>query len=403
MSEFVYKVKNAEGVLNSGVIEAPSEEKAVDELQSRGLVILSLEGAEKNIFAIDLNIYLNRPTQKDLVMFTRQLSTLIDADVPLVEGLHTLSRQIQKISFRKMVDAVTADIEGGATLSQAMAKHKIFNKFYISLVRSGEVTGKLQSTLLYLADYLERSAELNAKIKGALAYPTFVIFAMVVVSIIMMTMVLPQLLNILTESGITDLPLTTRVLMALTNFFNKYVYFLLFGFAGLAWFLVKWVRTPSGRAKFDDLKIGFPRLGTVAKNVYISRIAETLATLIKAGVPILEGLAITADIVGHVRYSAILLEAQESVKGGGTISGVFEKYPQKVPVLVASMMAIGEKTGKTDFMLEHMAKFYKSEADRDVQNMAQLIEPILVFILGFGVFVLVSAILLPIYSLVGAA
>ncbi len=386
--------------MSEGLVEASSVDIAVETLQKKGLTILSLEETARGAFAKDISSFILRPNRKDLVMFTRQLSTLIDANVPLVESLRTLSRQIEKVSFKKIVDGVAESIEGGASLSLALSEHKLFDTFYISLVKSGEVSGRLQTTLLYLADYLERSAELTSKVRGALAYPAFIVFALLAVTIVMMTTVLPQLLSILKEAGVQELPLSTRVLIFITDFVNRFLY-ALFGalIAGL-WYLRIWVKTPSGRFKFDMVKIKFPSIGEVVKNIYIARIAETLSTLIKAGVPILEGLRITSDVVGHSLYKKILLEAEENVRGGGTISEVFQRY-KEVPILVHSMIAIGEKTGKTDFMLEHMYKFFKSESDRAVQNISQLIEPILVLFLGLVVGILVASILLPIYNLVG--
>lgn len=385
-----------------GKIEAPSEDQAVSLLHQRNLVVLSLEPTQKGLFALDLSSLFSRPSKKDVVIFTRQMATLVDADVPLVEGLHTMARQIEKESFRKVVLGVASSVEGGASLSVALGEHsRIFGKFYISLVRTGEVTGKLQETLSYLADYLERSAGLNSKIMGALYYPAFILFAMVVVVIILMTTVLPQLLSIIRDAGITDVPLTTKILIAVTGFFNKFLILIVIVVIGTIAGLLHYIKIPSGRAKFDNFKVKMPQFGTVVRSFYLARIAETLSTLIKAGVPILEGISVTSDVVDNVTYRRILLEARENVQGGGTISEVFEKHPE-FPPLVSSMLAIGEKTGRTDFMLEGIFKFYKAEAENAIQNLSQLIEPVLILILGVGVAGLVSAVLLPIYSLVGA-
>lgn len=400
MPEFVYQVKNLQGELSKGTIEAPSLDLAVDTLHKKDLIILSLEEAQKKLFEKDIASYLVRPNQKDLVIFTRQLSTLIDANVPIVESLNTLSQQTEKVSFRKMIGEVADSIQGGSSLSQALSSHKIFDTFYISLVKSGEISGRVQTTLLYLADYLERSAEITSKIRGALAYPVFIIFALVVVTIIMMTTVLPQLLTILKDAGIKDLPISTRMLILVTNFVNKYLYFILAILIGGLFYLKTWIKTAKGKFSFDLLKIKLPVFGEVAKNIYLARIAETLSTLIKAGVPILEGLRITSEIVNHALYKKVLLEAEENVRGGGMISEVFKKY-KEIPTLVTSMIAIGEKTGKTDFMFQHMYKFFKDESDRAIENIAQLIEPILVLFLGLVVGILVASILLPIYNLVG--
>ena len=281
------------------------------------------------------------------------------------------------------------------------ANKKVFSKFYVSLVRAGEVSGKMQTTLTYLADYLERSASLNSKIRGALSYPAFVLFALVAVSIIMMTTVLPQLLSIIKDAGVQDIPMTTKILIAVTNFVNKYIALLAVLFGGAIFAAVYYVKTPEGINKFDNFKIKMPQFGAVVRALYLARIAETLSTLIKSGVPILEGLDITSEVVGNSVYREILIRAKENVRGGGTISEVFEQY-KEFPPLVSSMLAIGEKTGRTDFMLENIFNFYKNESETSIQNLSQLIEPILILVLGLGVGLLVAAVLLPIYSLVGS-
>ena len=397
---FSYKVKTQSGEILEGKVEAPDENKAVDTLQGKGYLILSINRLEGDIFSIDLNKYFQKPTNKDVVIFTRQLSTLIDADMPLAEGLRTLARQFEKPTLRKILSEISDAVEGGSALSSALAVHpKLFSSFYVKLVQSGEVSGKLHETLLYLADHLERSQEINSKIRGALAYPAFVVFALIVVTGIMVIYVLPQLLTIFEDVGVSDLPITTRILIWVTNFVNNYIYYLftlLFGSLLMGW---RYIKTPNGKAVFDNIKISMPALGTVVRNLYLARISESLSTLIKSGIPILDVIHITSDLVGNVNFQKILLDAEESVRGGGNISDVFLRY-KEIPPLMSSMVAIGEKTGKLDFMLGHISKFYKSESDNTIDNIATLIEPILVLVLGVAVAILVSAILLPIYNLV---
>ena len=401
--EFNYKIKTQNGELIEGNIEAPDENAAVNILHEKGYVVLSLRALKKDLFSADLNQYFSKPNNKDIVIFTRQLSTLIDADMPLAEGLRTLARQVDKPVFKKVITEISEAVEGGSSLSGALAAHsKMFNQFYIKLVQTGEISGKLHETLLYLADYLEKSQTINSKIRGALAYPAFVVFALVVVTIIMMVYVLPQLLSIFKEVGSTELPFTTRILIFTTEAVNKFLYPIVIVVFGGSFLLWRYIKTPEGKARFDNLKINFPSLGSVIRNLYLARMSESLATLIKSGIPILDGLKITADLVGNTVYQKILLDAEENVRGGGNISEVLEKR-KEIPPLMSSMVAIGEKTGKLNFMLDHVSKFYKSESDNAIENISTLIEPILVLILGFAVAVLVSAILLPIYNLVGVS
>lgn len=400
--EFDYQAKTQDGALTVGRIEAPNEDQAVNILHRKDLVILALTASAKPFFSSDLLAVFHRPAKKDVVVFTRQLATLVDADVPVVEGLHALSEQVEKPSFRKVIAGIASAIEGGSTLSIALTEYEpIFGKFYVSLVRAGEVSGKLNATLLYVADYLEKSSALNSKIRGALAYPVFVMFAMVVISVLMMTMVMPQLLGILKEAGAVELPITTRMLIAATDLINRYIILFLLVTIGLAVGIYYYVKSAAGERRWHELKLHLPEFGPIIRNFYVARLGEALATLIKSGVPILDGLAITAEVVGNRSYERVLLEARTNVQAGGSISEVFQRY-SIFPPLMASMLAIGEKTGRTDFMLDNVTKFYKSETENAVQNLTVLIEPILILVLGVGVGILVSAVLLPIYSLVGA-
>jgi len=388
--------------LTEGRVEAPNEDQAVEVLHRKELVILSLEPTEKPVFSKDIFSFLSRPSRKDLVIFTRQMATMIDADVPMIEGLRTLAGQVAKDSFRKIVENIALSIEGGASLSSALANHeRFFGSFYISLVKTGEVSGKLHSTLGYLADYLEKNAALTSKIKGALFYPAFVFFAIVIVSLVVVTVVLPKLLAILKEAGAENLPLSTKILINITNFVNNYFIFLLILMIISAIGFVGFIKSEGGRRKWDNFKLNAPQFKTLVRSFYLARVCETLATLIKAGVPILDGLKISSEVVGNKIYEEILTKARESVQGGGTMSEVFREFDE-FPPLVTSMVTIGEKTGRTDFMLDNAAKFYKTESENMVQNLTQLIEPILILLLGLAVGVLVSAVLLPIYSLVGA-
>jgi len=402
MKQFLYEVRDQEGQFSKGSVDAYSEEAAVAALQERGLTILKLVPVQQDFLRSDISAYFSKPSKKDIVVFTRQLSTIIGADIPLIEGLETIANQTEKPSFAKVVREMVDSIRGGSSLSASAAKTPhLFGDFYVSLVKAGEVSGRLEQTLLYLADYLERSQNLNAKIKGAMTYPLFIISALGIVGTLMMTTVLPKLLGILTESGVEDIPFVTRVLIFLTNFITNYIFFVLVVLGFLLWFFNRYFKTEAGRYQWDRLKISFPKVGQIARNIYLARISETLSTLIKSGVPILEALKITSEIAGNYIFRDILLEARENVRNGGSISTVLLKY-QEVPHLVSAMLAIGEKTGKTDFMLDNIYKFYGTEADRDIQNLSVLIEPVLLLLLGLGAGILVAGILLPIFSLVGA-
>lgn len=386
-----------------GVVDAPNQNIAVDILHGKGYIILSLNPLNRGLTGYDVNKWFSRPNNRDLVVFTRQLSTLIDADMPLSEGLRTLSKQVEKTTFRDIISNIADSVEGGSLLSAAIAQYPdLFSDFYVKLVQSGEVSGKLHESLLYLADYVERSQDLNSKIKAALAYPAFIVFSLLAVTILMVTYVLPELLKIFKEAGITELPFTTRALIYITDFVAQYQAFLILLIGSSIFLTIFYFRTASGRVNLDNIKIKFPGLGTIIRNLYLARIAESLSTLMKSGIPILDSLIITADLVGNATYKKIILDAEDNVKSGGSISAAIAKY-KEIPPLFSSMIAIGERTGKMDFILEHVSKFYKAESENSIQGISQIIEPALILLLGVGVAILVSSILLPIYNVVSGA
>lgn len=402
MAEFTYQAKTREGHIVQGIVDSPNQNLAVDILHGKGYIVLSLEPLQRSLLEFDVNNIFSRPNSKDLTIFTRQLSTLIDADMPLSEGLRTLVKQIEKNSFKKIISEVAESVEGGSLLSAALSQYpNLFSGFYIKLIQSGEISGKLHESLLYLADYVEHSQAINSKLKGALTYPAFIIFTLGVVTIIMTTFVLPQLLSIFEEVGAVDLPITTRILIWFTNFVNSNAVLMVVAIFMATSLFVYFIRTSEGKVWLDNVKIRIPSLGGVIRNLYLARMAESLTTLMRSGIPILDALRITADLVGNSVFRKIILEAEENVKSGGTISSAFARH-EEVPPLFSSMMAIGERTGKMDFILEHVSKFYKAEAETSVDTISQIIEPVLILVLGVAVAGLVSSILLPIYNVVGS-
>lgn len=403
--QYKYQVRTPDNQTIEGVVDAPDEAAAIDALHARQYIVLQLEKTEKSVLSGgDIMQFFNRPRTKDVVAFTRQLSTLIEADVPLAEAMRTMAQQTDNAAFSRVIADVTDRLEGGTALSAAFGAHpKLFSQFFVKIVRSGEASGRLAQSLDYLADYLERSQGINSQVRNALAYPAFVVVAMLAVALIMTIYVLPQLLVIFQESGVTSLPITTQILIWVTNFVNNYI-LLVLGFIVVVtvggW---QWLKTPEGSSWWDNTKIRLPLFGPIFKSLYLSRIAENLATLVKSDIAILDALRVTSDVVDNIVYRDILLHAEESVRGGGSISDVFRQYKKEIPTLMSSMIAIGERTGKIEAMLEHVSKFYRTESEGRISSIASLIEPVLVTILGLGVAVLVSSILLPLYSLVNVS
>ena len=268
------------------------------------------------------------------------------------------------------------------------------------LVRSGEESGRLQETFTYLADYLERAYYLKSKAFNAMMYPAFVIFAFGIVMTVMMIVILPSLLSIFEDAG-QELPIYTKIIISFSTFIRKWGGAVFVLIAAGAVFMWRWAATEEGKNFFHKLQINVPLLGQIYRKIYMARLTDNLQVLIISGVPIIKALEITSDVVGNVVYRQALKDAIESVKGGNTISSAFERT-EEIPALVTQMIRIGEVSGRLDFILGSVSKFYRKEVDSLLDNLVTLIEPVLILILGAAVAILVAAILVPLYSLVGA-
>ncbi|MEK7076817.1 MAG: type II secretion system F family protein, partial [Patescibacteria group bacterium] len=330
MATFEYQVRDRQGVLEAGTIEASSKDSVLDILQRRGYTVLSVAEKKKNAFSFSL---FGRATAKDVVILSRQLATLFEAQVPIIESLRTLAEETSKPVLKDALGQILADVTGGLALSQAFAKHpKFFSAFYVNLIRSGEESGKLQEVFLYLADYVERSYYLTMKARNAMIYPAFILVAFVAVIILMLTVVIPGLLEIFEETG-QELPIYTKALLYLSTFLRHYGIFLGLFLVLAAIFLVRWKRTPDGAMFFARVQIHIPLVPDLYKKLFIARLAENLQILISSGIPILRAIEITRDVVGNLVFAHALEEAYKAVRGGGTISSAFKSTPE-IPTLV---------------------------------------------------------------------
>lgn len=401
MATFVYKARTKEGEVRSGVIESSSRDAALDLLQQNNLMVLSISEGQKASFW-SLRIPTGKSvSQKDVVIFSRQLATLFEARIPIVTALKTLVGETSKPALRAAIAEILDDVAGGMALSQAVAKHSsIFSVFYIHLIRSGEESGKLQEVFTYLADHMERSYYLTSKARNSLIYPTFVFFAFLGVLVVMLVVVVPRLLDIFRDTG-QEVPFYTQGIIYLSFFLRQWGLALLILIIAGALFLWRWGLTPGGKLFFHSLQLNLPIVGVLYRKLYMARFTDNLRTLIGSGVPLIRALGITGDVVGNVVYRKAILEATESVKGGSTISAAFEKT-EAIPVLITQMIKIGESSGRLEFILENVAKFYQREVDSSLENLVALIEPALIIFLGIGIGILVTAVLVPLYNLVGA-
>lgn len=400
MPTFEYKARTKEGDTRSGVIETFSQEAALDTLQQEGLTVVALNEQVRR-FNLKLAVSLGTGIrQKDIIIFTRQISTLFEAHIPVVEALKTLIGETSRPALRAVIVQILDDVAGGLAISQAMTKHpRVFSAFYINLIRSGEESGKLQDVFTYLADYLERSDYLASKAKNATIYPAFILVTFTGVIIVMLVVVVPRLVSIFEETG-QAVPFYTQAViyasLALRRWGLALALILAAGSVGI-W---RWGLTSAGIFFFHRLQISVPILGELYRKLYMARLTDNLKTLIVGGIPIIRALNITGDVVGNVVYQRAIQDAIESVRGGGTISSAFERT-REIPVFVTQMIRIGETSGRLDFILGSIAKHYQHEVDSSVENLVALIEPALIIFLGVGVGVLVGSIMVPLYNLVG--
>ncbi len=400
--KFNYQARTEAGEIQVGTVEAVSREGALALLQRHGLYITSLDKAGGGpIYARKLEI--TRVSQKDLVIFSRQLSIMFKSKVPLVESLKTLAEQSSKAGLREKILKISEKVEGGTSFSQALAAYpKLFNAFYVNMARSGEVSGKLADALNYLADHLERDYNFRSKIKGAMMYPIMIVIMMIAIVFLMSFYVLPQLTTMLEETA-QELPIITRLMIATTDFIRGWGgIVLIFVFAGLFFGFFKFSKTKEGKGKIDKIVLKVPLLGSLAKMVYTARFAENLSTLISGGLPIATALEISGTVVGSVPYQEAIFKTGEDVKKGEKISDGFKKYPELFPAMFTTMVMVGEKTGTLGDTLINVVTFYQDEVDRSLDSFLRILEPLLIMILGSGVGILIASILLPLYSSITA-
>jgi type IV pilus assembly protein PilC len=395
--KFKYQGVNREGKLQKGIVETLSQRAAERLLISAGLNNIQLTELRPNSLTVLLSRIWEGVGAREFVVFSRQLATLIDSKVPLLAALDSIANQIDNKSFALTLKSIMFDIDGGSSLSEAMAKHpETFSEFYVSMVKAGEASGTLQEALNKLADSMERNYELSSALKGAMYYPAFIITAMILVGGLMMVTVIPKLLEILTEAG-EELPLQTKILIWTSNFMVDYWWAIIVAVIAGAFGLIYYLKTEDGKNQFDQLILKLPVIGKILHNVYIARFSENLGTLLQSGLPITSALDITADVVGNNVYKYIIKIAAEEIKKGGNLSEVLKKY-EEIPPVMTQMVEVGEHTGRMSFSLGKITEFYMKESDRMVKNFSTLIEPVLMVILAIGVGILVSAILLPIYQ-----
>ena len=395
--KFNYQARDQKGELKKGFVVADTNAKAEQLLANNGLIIISMTVEKENILS-KFDTLFHRVSYKDLVIFSRQLATLVAARVPIIQGLRILQAQVSSKGLVSVIQSLIAGVESGQSLSLAMSRHpEVFGNVYISLVKSGEAAGTVSESLNYLADQLDKEYDLRSKVKAAVTYPGFVMSALLVVGVLMFKFVLPSLVEVLKEQE-AELPVISKWLIAFTDFFDVYWWVVLLIMFGTA-LLVRWyVVSPAGRLMWDGLKVKLPVLGPVLKKIYMARFSRNLSTLVAGGIPIIQAIRIVADVVNNAVYREILLITAEQVTNGKSISESLAKF-EEFPPMVTQMVRVGEQTAELDTILTKLAGFYEREVDAQISTLSSLLEPIIMVILGCAVGLLVAGVLLPIYNL----
>jgi len=400
MQTFVYTAHKTETGENvKAEVEAENEKSAAKLLVSQGLFPISIDPKD-GAGLLEKSGFGQHVGAKDRVIFTRQLSTLINAGLPLTQSLRTVTEQIQNKTLHDVVVKVVSSVESGTSLSQSFAQYpKIFSDIYVSLVAAGESSGSLDKSLERIAMQQEKDAAIVSKIRSALIYPIIVLGVIAAVLVFMLTTVLPQVGGLYKDLH-KPLPGLTQALLAISNFIMHFWFLCIIALVGLFLAGRSWVKTPSGRATADRFKLNMPLFGKIFRKVYMARFSRTLGTMLQSGIPMLEAIRIVKGAIDNVHVEEVLEKSMQGVKGGKALSSTLEDKEEFIK-LVPQMIKIGEQSGAIDAMLDRVATYYENEVDEEVKNISTTIEPLLMVVLGVTVGGVIAAILMPVYSLVG--
>jgi type IV pilus assembly protein PilC len=397
---FKYKSIDDKGENKEGEIDAPNRDIAISGLQRRGLVVISIkeESEKKSLFQLS---FFERVKPKDVVILSRQIATLFEAQVSALKAFTMLATNTENKLLGRKLTAIGDDLQAGVSISGALSHHPdVFSDFYINMVKVGEETGKLNQTFLHLAEYLDRQYSLTSKTRNALIYPAFVIVTFLVVMTLMFTVVIPKLSSIILDSG-QPVPFFTKIVIAISSLFVNYGFFLLIFLVLLGIWVWRLSSSEKGKIYLDTLRLSVPGVGNLYTKLYLSRITDNLNTMLSSGVPIVRAIDITAQVVGSLIYKNLLGNVADGIKSGLSLSGAFEKHRDQIPGIMIQMVQVGEETGSLGTILKTLTDFYRREVDDAVDTLVGLIEPVMIVVLGLGVGILLVSVLMPIYDMAG--
>lgn len=395
---FEYTTIDEEGNESQGTIEAVNEEVAINSLQRRGMYISNIESAEEGSI-LEMRIsFLERVSNKEVVVLSRQIATLFKAQVSALKVFKLLGSATENPKLKDTLHEVTRELEAGSSISDALKKHAdIFSDFYINMVKAGEESGRLDETFEYLADYLDRNYELTKKAKNAFIYPIFVIAVFIGVMALMLTTVIPNISKIIEQSG-QEIPIYTKIVIGLSDFLVNYGIFLLVALVALGYGIWRYSQTETGSDILARLKITVPYVGDLYRKLYLSRLADNMHTMLQSGIPMVQAVEITSDVINNKVYSGILDEAVEDIKSGTSVSEALGSHDE-IPSIMIQMIRVGEETGELGDILKTLSDFYQREVKNSVDTLVGLIEPMMIVLLALGVGGLLASVLMPIYNL----
>ncbi len=399
---FKYKAIDKNNVSREGTVDANTTDSAIATVQKEGYTVISIEpvNEEKSILDIEID-WFQGVSNKEVVILSRQLATLFSAQVSALRIFRLLATEMENKQLQKVLNTISDDLQAGSSISRALGAHPdVFSQFYVNMVRSGEESGTLDRVFEYLADYLDRQYQLTTKARNALIYPAFVVGTFVLVMSLMLTLVIPRIATILTDSG-QELPIYTKIVIGLSEFMSNYIGFLLVLLSVAGFFLYRFVKTPAGGRFIDELKLSIPYIGDLYTKMYLTRICDNLATMLTSGISMVQAIEVTADVVDNQVFAEIMSLTLVEVKGGRSFADAIAEYPE-IPGVLSQMAKVGEESGNLGSILETLANFYQREVSNAVETLIGLIEPVMIVLLGLGVGLLLTSVLMPIYNLTSA-
>lgn len=400
---FHYKSIDKGGVPREGTVEGQNIELAIETVESRGYTVISIDPVkvEKESFLNFEITWFERVTNKEIVMLTRQIATLFNAQVSALRIFTLLGAEIENPKLKKILADVSEQLLQGSSISHAFAKHPdVFSTFYVSMVKAGEESGTLEQTFMYLADYLDRMYQVVSKVRNVLIYPAFVVTIFLGVMVLMLTLVIPSISTILLNSG-QEIPVYTKVVIAVSDIMRNY--FGLFLILGVLLGMVYWQfqKTEAGTRVIDEFKLSIPFIGNLYEKLFLTRICDNLSTMLSSGISMVQALEVTAEVVDNRVYKEIIDETLIAVKDGRSFSDAISEYDE-IPGVLTQMSKVGEETGKLSEVLKTLSNFYNREVNTAVDTLIGLIEPTMIVVLGLGVGLLLVSVLMPIYNITGS-